>query len=773
MQGTRASSLFFLSLPEFDRLVRTILTLDLPSHPGPHDDNRAQQILRCRELLFLNPEVLSAPLLNTTKNIIIVTSISFLKSGKIQGFVQRVKAKVQDVQRAMPAEVQMCLTYTLIARLAPGWNKVGDVLVQGRDFMMKTCKQNAVGLQVNVTDKQVCIAIDVFTVRLPPPALEDFDISTAVIQRFLASDFATISPASIFSRWCYVLPSMKKGEIVSVTHALLPKSSLQSYNDLRKHWKNMHGYRLPQEEQDRTIYCHINFKLLGERLFSYPLWSLRSDAVQFVGRGDHGGVLNTFLGDLHNRLPAMCGFPMRLTSSPLYCTPELSSVRLRETHSSQPVNLSSNPPPSYNSTPRFFSSQLQQSSIPLNLNLCEFAKMFANISSPVSTSPHSQQNRSITTAQQKPQSDDVAAKLTRTSSSSLTSSSTSSSSSPLQQRPKPQNGWVASSSQGQLGKPRMWQPGSGSAIMSATQPPSLLDKPRTLLGLPVFGANAGDAFLPIFKGGFKTSQRPAGRSEPPKRMNFMQHVLSGKDGGSGGGGAGCGGGDGGGEGGESSGRVEKPKLFVPTFSKVKKQPVNRTVPTMPDKPTRQQGGATSPANAVVTTKPIPASRPLPPSFTATTTASPDETVPTRDAVGPAAWQRLGLLPVGGASGRGLPPKLSTLTKPKVAPADCSTAAVKRKALAQVQDTEAKPKKSRPKPTVQQVNVEEMASSDQLSKVNAVTLLSWLKGRGVAARSADRKEELIRKVVASINSGKGKSNKGSNDSNSISKFFPEM
>nr|XP_032830744.1 uncharacterized protein C18orf63 homolog [Petromyzon marinus] len=97
--------------------------------------------------------------------------------------------------------------------------------------------------------------------------LEDFNISTAVIQRFLASDFATISPASISSRWCYVLPSMKKGEIVSVTHALLPKSSLQSYNDLRKHWKNMHGYRLPQEEQDRTIYCHINFKLLGERLF--------------------------------------------------------------------------------------------------------------------------------------------------------------------------------------------------------------------------------------------------------------------------------------------------------------------------------------------------------------------------------------------------------------------------------------------------------------------------------------------------------------------------
>nr|XP_032830697.1 DEAD-box ATP-dependent RNA helicase 30-like isoform X2 [Petromyzon marinus] len=281
--------------------------------------------------------------------------------------------------------------------------------------------------------------------------------------------------------------------------------------------------------------------------------------------------------------------------------------------------------------------------------------MFENISSPVSTSPNSHQNRSITAAQQKPQSNDVAAKLTTTS-SSLTSSSTSSSSSPLQQRPKPQNGWVASSSQGQLGKPRTWQPGSGSAIMNATQPPSLLDKPRTLLGLPVFGANAGDAFLPIFKGRFKTSQRPAGRSEPPKRMNFMQHLLSGKDGGSGGGGAGCGGGDGGGEGGKNGGRVEKTKLFVPTFSKVKKQPVSSTISTMPDKPTRQQGGVTSPANAVVTTKPISARRPLPLSFTATTTAPPDETVPTRDAVGPAAWQTLGLLPVGGASGRGPPPQ---------------------------------------------------------------------------------------------------------------------
>uniref|UniRef100_A0A667ZFT8 Uncharacterized protein n=1 Tax=Myripristis murdjan TaxID=586833 RepID=A0A667ZFT8_9TELE len=59
----------------------------------------------------------------------------------------------------------------------------------------------------------------------------------------------------------------------------------------------------------------------------------------------------------------------------------------------------------------------------------------------------------------------------------------------------------------------------------------------------------------------------------------------------------------------------------------------------------------------------------------------------------------------------------------------------------------KPKK--PRSAVQDVDVEKMARSNQLSKVNSATLLAWLKGRGVAVRAKDRKEELMLKVMGCL------------------------
>ncbi|XP_067888772.1 uncharacterized protein C18orf63-like [Heterodontus francisci] len=72
-----------------------------------------------------------------------------------------------------------------------------------------------------------------------PPCVEDFDISTGVLKNFRNKRVTAIPKHFIASKWCYVLPSMKKGQIVSISHEIPPHCPFQSYREFQKHWKNM------------------------------------------------------------------------------------------------------------------------------------------------------------------------------------------------------------------------------------------------------------------------------------------------------------------------------------------------------------------------------------------------------------------------------------------------------------------------------------------------------------------------------------------------------
>lgn len=43
----------------------------------------------------------------------------------------------------------------------------------------------------------------------------------------------------------------------------------------------------------------------------------------------------------------------------------------------------------------------------------------------------------------------------------------------------------------------------------------------------------------------------------------------------------------------------------------------------------------------------------------------------------------------------------------------------------------------------------MNAGDQLTKVNSVTLMAWLKERGVACKSRDKKVDLVDKVLQTL------------------------
>ncbi|XP_066480540.1 uncharacterized protein C18orf63 homolog [Tiliqua scincoides] len=328
--NNKCQSLFFIRLPELQKfcVVKVIVRSQLEA-----TELRTAQRKMCRKLLLLDQDVLSSPVPGTLNQISVVMTIPFYNSGKLQAYVEKHGAMMAMPERVVPAVFQMCLSYTLITKLAPSWNQAGHLLIQGRDFLSQLGKQNAVVMDLNVSETHLCISVEVCTVRLPPPEMEDFYISANILKRFDSDENEIIQRHSILNNWCYVLPSMKMGQIINISHLIPLDSTFQSYRDIQLYWENLYGYILPE---DLKIYCSIYFKPIGEQLFTYPLSCIRSQPVQYFPRVDLEGVLNAFLTDLKAIIPRTCGFPLKMTSKALYTTQELTQSSLQKINSIPP-----------------------------------------------------------------------------------------------------------------------------------------------------------------------------------------------------------------------------------------------------------------------------------------------------------------------------------------------------------------------------------------------------------------------------------------------------
>ncbi|CAB1349456.1 unnamed protein product, partial [Coregonus sp. 'balchen'] len=237
--GGGEQSLFFLILPDLRKLC--CVTLSLQSDDG---EVRNKQVKTCRELLLLYADIIASPVLGCFSEITVVMAIPFFKRGIVQAYVQRHSLQMGSPQRVLPGILQTCLSYSLTSRLAPNWNKVGQFLIAGRDFLADSGKLNAIVMELSANESQLCVSVEANTVRLPPTRLADFDIPPMVLRNFHSQPDAVIQTFSMSSNWCYILPSMKRGQI--------------------------YGYRLPQIDEEEVIYCSVYFKLVGERLFTYP-----------------------------------------------------------------------------------------------------------------------------------------------------------------------------------------------------------------------------------------------------------------------------------------------------------------------------------------------------------------------------------------------------------------------------------------------------------------------------------------------------------------------
>ncbi|XP_077100228.1 uncharacterized protein C18orf63 homolog isoform X3 [Siphateles boraxobius] len=318
MSGRGTQSLFFLSVPD----LRNLCCVNL-FFPKIYDEGelRNKQLKTCRELVLSHSDVVASPLLGHCGGITVIMTLNL-------------------PQRVFPAILQTCLSYSVTAKLAPKWNKAGQYLIAGKDFLSDSGKLNAVVLELSITETQLCVSVEANTVRLAPAVINDFDIPAPVVKSFLQTDNAvlhTVMP----NNWCHVLPrcvSLKKGQIISISRRIPQESPFQSYTELQKHWNYMYGYQLPSVSEEEVIYCSVYFKLIGDKPFTYPLCCIRTQPVQCFPRVDLQGVLGSFTSDLQAVLESVCGFSAWITCKPCYYSNELKRP-VTQSSEALPVNV--------------------------------------------------------------------------------------------------------------------------------------------------------------------------------------------------------------------------------------------------------------------------------------------------------------------------------------------------------------------------------------------------------------------------------------------------
>ncbi|XP_065150821.2 uncharacterized protein C18orf63 homolog [Paramisgurnus dabryanus] len=332
LNGTQ--SLFFLSLPD----LRSLCCVNL-FFPDTHDDGelRNMQVKTCRELVLLYSNIVASPVLGQFGGITVVMTNAFHEKGIIQAFARTHGMQCTCPQKALPTVLQSCLSYSLTVRLAPKWNKAGKYLIAGKDFLNHSGKLNAVVLELSITETQLCVSVEANQVRLPPAVIKDFNFPTPVVENFQYT-YDAVLYTTMPNNWCHVLPSMKKGQLINISHRIPKECPFQSYSEFQRHWNSMYGYQLPSESEEKVIYCSLYFKAIGEKLFTYPICCIRTQPVQCFPRVDLQGVLSTFISDLWTGLESVCGFPIQMSNKPCYYNNELIRP-VSEYSGTLPVNL--------------------------------------------------------------------------------------------------------------------------------------------------------------------------------------------------------------------------------------------------------------------------------------------------------------------------------------------------------------------------------------------------------------------------------------------------
>ncbi|XP_063376794.1 uncharacterized protein C18orf63-like [Cydia fagiglandana] len=246
------------------------------------------KILKCRMIIFSNSSILACPDKEDVKKVHIVFNKVGDDYDKLNSLFIKFSLRQDGAIRSTTPEIfKMCFTYTMTAKIAPTWNVLGfDYLVNNRDFLTTNGIQEGVKYQIVSDEFHTDLTLKPVNINIIK-ATED------------------IAPGE----YVRVLPSLNKAVVEECSKTLPEIGSFKSYKDIRRHWKNIHGYRLPDDE---TSYYMIRF-WRGEPL-TYPdiCVTRHFPIITPMPRPREEIVLSRFVSCLKSKIPHFLGIPMTI-----------------------------------------------------------------------------------------------------------------------------------------------------------------------------------------------------------------------------------------------------------------------------------------------------------------------------------------------------------------------------------------------------------------------------------------------------------------------------
>ncbi|XP_078338366.1 uncharacterized protein LOC111137599 isoform X2 [Crassostrea virginica] len=709
--------------PELEELLS--ITLWTTKNLNNSSSTFQPHVIRCRELIFTEPDIIATPAFNSDNTFHVVLKKVLYNTGKLQTRFSKTGLTSGDPQPVTAALFQSCLHYTLLARIAPCWNKAGQWLIQGRDFLSHEGYLNAIKMDLVVSYGQIHLSLVASTVRFPALQLCDIEILPKSHQQFLESSDFVISGEAIGSPWCHVLPSMKKGEIVGIRRQLPADAPFRSYREIKRYWKNSYGYRLPENEDDR-IYYQVHFRPLGPRIFTYPDVCLRSRDIHCLPRVEPRPILVAFLQDMRTKMSTICGHRLQLQSRANYLTTDLLSINQKENekHNQDSSNLSLRNKAPKKVIYRNFPIPDQN---PPPINSLSLATKPAKSSTAPAEGPRESHN------------------LPHNEANSQGCRATSPR--PLTESPETRDRATGSRHESAGSTPR---PARSESQSKGPSPPRLQseNQPSDAIKVTVCRENK---IIPKFFAKKSSNHSTKIDSVSSARSSTIVPVFKVK----------C-------------NRARSNNLPEPSSDSSEVRNLTQPSPNI----------LSTPSTYVTTQHPLRSAPPSsvrsgpvlsqPSSLPCTSPSIPRQTHPLtpkpRGAEHHAHFQPTSFDRINPSSGESLicngrqqeygHPVFSGSQTPRpqlvrsgnefMTPCEVS---VKRRTSNEQQTEDDRPsaaKRPRAKPSVQDVNVEALAREGQLCKVNSITLMTWLKGRGLQCKSKDKKPELVAKVLCALN-----------------------
>ncbi|XP_039278991.1 uncharacterized protein C18orf63 [Nilaparvata lugens] len=302
-----ASRMLVVKVPAMQHL-RLLPSFYSSSDKPDNESDYHWTTLKCRTIIFNGrfDGLLAAPSYHRSNCIDIVVSKENYEQEEFRMYLKSLNLNFSSAEELTLMAYERCLSYSVLARLSPLWNQVGPYLVPGRDFLTETKPMDA--LRINFVMKESDLQLLMWPVRIKLwPMLSEHFAAEPINQDNTAYRLINCTTA-------FVLPSLKEAQVCSLNTKLPENGVFSSFEEVKKYWKNTHGYRLPVDQYGVVTYMSVRFSARLPVL-TYPLACLQSHPPTLLRVRNESAVLSDFLGDLMRRLPVICGHPFGTQAS--------------------------------------------------------------------------------------------------------------------------------------------------------------------------------------------------------------------------------------------------------------------------------------------------------------------------------------------------------------------------------------------------------------------------------------------------------------------------